>query len=78
MVQRLPDFLLHAVRGPSASADAPSAADQQAADVGLYEALEDEWPDPLDVGPGLVVRYLGEDARDAYFDDTAGDADPTG
>ena len=73
-MQRLPDFILHAVRAPSASADATSTADAPAAEVRLYEALE-EWPDPLAPGAGVMVRYLDADARTTYFGHSDDDAD---
>lgn len=78
-VPRLPDFLLHAVRAPGTDADTPSADDPpDAAAAGdlLYELLGQEWPDPHDLDAGLVVNYLGEDARTTYFGDVDDDADP--
>jgi len=77
-VPRLPDFLLHAVRAPGTSADSPSPADPpDAAAAGdlLYELLGQRWPDPHDLDAGLVVHYLGEDARTTYFGHVDDDAD---
>lgn len=74
-VQRLPDFVLHAVRAPSTDPGAPCAAEDPATAVALYAVLE-EWPDPLDLSAGVVVRYLGADARKAYFGAADDEADP--
>jgi hypothetical protein len=39
----------------------------------LLSSLLVEWPDPVELGTGLEVRYLDEAARETYF----GDVDPT-
>lgn len=72
-VPRLPDFLLHAVRAPGTDADDPP--DAAAAGDLLYELLGQQWPDPRDLDAGLVVHYLGEDARTTYFGNVDDDAD---
>lgn len=78
-MQRLPDFLLHAVRAQGADApSAPDASDATAAADRLYKLVDDEWPDPQDLQAGLVVQDLGEDARSAYFGAADDDEDPTG
>ena len=82
-LRELPEFLLLSLSSPSAGAATPSAPDPPdaaAPGVRLYEAIEEEQlPDPLHLNPGLLVRYLDDDAEDArstYFGDGDHDVGP--